>query len=114
MLSYCTCQIATNIINRNSFKLLSGTDVSKPYIVNPVNRDDTIYVLFDTVHLLKCVRNNRIHLRNNNNLFVYIVIVDSLYNAGICVILFDHGTILHNTVLQLMLKDYVNIMCIVM
>ena len=73
-----------------------------------------MYILFDTVHLLKCVRDNWINLRNNNILFVYIVIVDSLYNAGICVILFDHGTILHNTVLQLMLKDHINIMCIVM
>ena len=44
-----------NIINRNSFKLLSGTDVLKPYIINPVNKEDTIYILFDTVHLLKCV-----------------------------------------------------------
>ena len=53
-----------NIINRNSFKLLSGTDVLKPYIINPVNKEDTIYILFDTVHLLKCVRNNWINLRN--------------------------------------------------
>ena len=47
-------------------------------------------------------------------LFVYIVIVDSLYNAGIGVILLDRGTILHTTVLQLMLKDYINRMCIIM
>ena len=37
-----------NIINRNSFKILSGTDVLKPYIINPVNRDDKIYIIFDT------------------------------------------------------------------
>ena len=66
-----------NIINRNSFKLLSGTDVLKPYVINPVNREDKMYILFDTVHLLKYVRNNWITLTNNNILFVYIVIVDS-------------------------------------
>ena len=90
-----------NIINRNSFKLLSGTDVLKPYIINPVNREDTIYIIFDSVHLFKCVQNNLINLKNNHILFVCIVIVDSLYNSRICVILFDHGTILHNIVLQL-------------
>ena len=47
-----------NIIHRNSFKLLSGTDVLKHYIINPINREENIYILFDTVHLLKCVHNN--------------------------------------------------------
>ena len=47
-----------NLINRNSFKLLSGTNVLNPSIINPVNRDNKIYIIFDTVHLLKCVRNN--------------------------------------------------------
>ena len=61
-----------NLINRNSFKLLSGTDVLMRYIINSVNREDKMYILFDTVHLLKCVRNNWIHLRNNNILFVSI------------------------------------------
>ena len=28
------------------------------YIQNPINVDDRIYILFDTVHLLKCIRNN--------------------------------------------------------
>ena len=43
-----------NLFNRNSFKLLSGTNVLNPSIINPVNRDNKIYIIFDTVHL----RNN--------------------------------------------------------
>ena len=50
-----------NIINRNMFIELSGSDSLMPYIVNPVNKIDRIYLLFGTVHLLKGIRNNWIH-----------------------------------------------------
>ena len=50
-----------NIINRKMFIEFSGSDSLMPYIVNPVNRIDRIVILFDTVHLLTCVRNNGIN-----------------------------------------------------
>ena len=47
----------TNIVNRKMFMELGGSDILKPFIINPIN-DEKIFVLFDSVHLLKCVRNN--------------------------------------------------------
>ena len=48
-----------NIINRKMFIEFSGSNrLMMPYIVNPVNKNDRIYLLFNTVHLLKCMRNN--------------------------------------------------------
>ena len=82
-----------NIINRNSFKLLSGTDVLKPYIINPVNKEDTIYILFDTVHLLKCVRNNWINLRNNQKTFDFPDMTDK---NTILAASFSHFEVMYN------------------
>ena len=39
------------------------------YIINPVNKEDTLYILFTTVHLLQCVRKNWINIRNNQKTF---------------------------------------------
>ena len=58
-----------NIINWKMFIELSGSDSLVPYIVNPVNQIDRIYLLFDTVHLLKCIRNNWINQADKT--FVY-------------------------------------------
>ena len=58
-----------NIINRKMFIELSGSDSLMPNIVNPVYKIDRIYLLFDTVHLLKCIRNNRINQADKT--FVY-------------------------------------------
>ena len=44
-----------NIINLNCFKLLSGSDDLRLFIPNPVNPDYRIYILFDTVHLIKFI-----------------------------------------------------------
>ena len=53
-----------NVVNRMSFMLISGSDTLRPYIMNPVKPSQKIFILFDTVHLLKCVRNNWLNLRN--------------------------------------------------
>ena len=50
-----------NVVNRKMFMELSGTGRLVPYIQNPINVDERIYILFDTVHLLKCIRNNWIN-----------------------------------------------------
>ena len=50
-----------NVVNRKMFTELSGTGRLVPYIQNPINVDERIYILFDTVHLLKCIRNNWIN-----------------------------------------------------
>ena len=48
---------------------LSGSGSLIAYIVNPVNKIDRIYLLFDTVYLLKCIRNNCIN--ETDKTFVY-------------------------------------------
>ena len=58
-----------NIINRKMFIELSGSGSLVPYIVNLVNTFDRIYLLFDTVHMLKCIRNNWINQADKT--FVY-------------------------------------------
>ena len=50
-----------NIVNRKMFIDLAGTDHLVPYMNNPINNEHKIYLLFDTVHLLKCIRNNWIN-----------------------------------------------------
>ena len=66
-----------NIINRKMFIELSGSDSLLPYIVKPVNQIDRIYLLFDTVHLLKCFRNNWIN-QAAKHLFIQIFIITHL------------------------------------
>ena len=43
------------------FMKLSGTHCLVPHINNPINPDHQVYLLFDTVHLLKSIRNNWIN-----------------------------------------------------
>ena len=39
--------------------------------MNPVKPSQQIFIQFDTVHLLKCVRNNWLNLRNDKKTFVF-------------------------------------------
>ena len=48
-------------MNQKMFMNLSGTNCLVPHINNPINPDHKIKLLFDTVHLLKCIRNNWIN-----------------------------------------------------
>ena len=60
-----------NIVNRKMFLLLSGTDHLVPYFINPYKTSNKIFMLFDTVHLLKCLRNNWINLKDTAKEFVF-------------------------------------------
>ena len=60
-----------NIVNRKMFLLLSGTDHLVPYVINPYKTPNKIFMLFDIVHLLKCLRNNWIHLKDTAKEFVF-------------------------------------------
>ena len=50
-----------NVVNRKMFMKLSGTDHLVSFIMNPIHITQKIFLMFDTVHLLKCVRNNWIN-----------------------------------------------------
>ena len=60
-----------NIVNRKMFLLLSGTDHLVPYFINPYKTSNKIFLLFDTVHILKCLRNNWINLKEIAKEFVF-------------------------------------------
>ena len=60
-----------NIVNRKMFLLLSGTDHLVPYFINPYKTSNKMFMLFDTVHLLKCLRNNWINLKDTAKEFVF-------------------------------------------
>ena len=60
-----------NVVNRNSFKKLADSDSLVPFIYNPVHRDQKIFILFDSVHILKCIRNNWINQKNSRQTFTY-------------------------------------------
>ena len=64
-----------NVTNRKMFIELSGTKTLVPFILNPVNKIDRIYLLFNTVHLLKYIRNNWINEADET--FVYPSFTDS-------------------------------------
>ena len=49
--------------------VLSGTKTLVPCILNSINKSDKIYLIFDTVHWPKCIRNNCI--KESDKIFVY-------------------------------------------
>ena len=60
-----------NVVNRKMFMSLSGSDNLVPYIINSVNNIDKILLLFDSVHILKCIRDNWINLKNFKRTFTF-------------------------------------------
>ena len=42
-----------------------------PYIINPVNNIDEIFILFDRVHIWKCILNNWINLKKFKKTFTF-------------------------------------------
>ena len=75
-----------NVVNRNSFKMLANSDHLVPFITNPVNEEEKIFILFDSVHILKCIRNNWLNLKNSKKTFTFPKFNDDsvLLNASFC------------------------------
>lgn len=59
-----------NSVNRNMFERLCNGNL-KSYFVNPFDEKQCIYVLFDSVHLFKCIRNNWLNQIDNNQTFIF-------------------------------------------
>lgn len=58
-----------NRVNRKMFEMLCGGTI-KESINNPYN-EDTIFLLFDTVHIFKCIRNNWLNQRDSQQTFKF-------------------------------------------
>ena len=65
------CMISdNNRINRNMFAMFCDGDL-KPSISHPLDSSLTLFFLFDSVHLLKCIRNNWINTADSKQTLIY-------------------------------------------
>ena len=73
---YVFCLISdNNRVNRNMFADLCGGSLSS-YVQHPCAADRKLFFLFDSVHLLKCIRNNWLGQSDADNTFVFPDITD--------------------------------------
>ncbi|XP_023225604.1 uncharacterized protein LOC111626460 [Centruroides sculpturatus] len=81
-----------NRINRVMFeKFCNGLLTTN--IQNPYSPSDKIFLLFDSVHLLKCIRNNWLNQHDNRQTFVFPTLQNSVlfdYNNSLPDICFDN------------------------
>lgn len=47
-----------NAVNRQTFELFANENTLKPYIMHPNDPSQQLFFIFDSVHIIKCVRNN--------------------------------------------------------
>ena len=59
-----------NRVNRNMFTEICGGSLT-PYVQHPFAADRKLFFLFDSVHLLKCVRNNWLGQSDSDNTFLF-------------------------------------------
>ncbi|GBO13031.1 hypothetical protein AVEN_40191-1 [Araneus ventricosus] len=59
-----------NRINRNMFTSLCGGEL-KSWILNSHIENEKIFILFDSVHIIKCIRNNWLNQQTANNTFQF-------------------------------------------
>lgn len=59
-----------NRVNRNTFERFCGGTLQTKF-VNPYCESQNIYVMFDPVHLFKCIRNNWLNQVDNRQTFVF-------------------------------------------
>ena len=53
------------------FMKLSSSDHLVQYIINSFNSENKIFMLFDTVHILKCICNTCLNVKDNDRAFVF-------------------------------------------
>jgi hypothetical protein len=59
-----------NSVNRNMFTDLCGDEL-KPSVTHPCSSDRKLFFLFDSVHLLKCIRNNWLGQSDRERTFTF-------------------------------------------
>ena len=64
-------QTTTRLMLRHFFQELCGVNDMSHGFVNPDFPDKTVFVIFDTVHILKCIRNNWLNQTDSAHTFTY-------------------------------------------
>lgn len=59
-----------NRVNRKAFEEFCGGSL-KEYIMNPFDNKYKLFFLFDTVHIIKCIRNNWLNVKSPIQTFVF-------------------------------------------
>ena len=65
-----------NQVNCKAYELLGGSGKLEFSVQNPTFPDQRIFLLFDTVHILKCIRNNWLNVKDQS--FLYPRLPDNL------------------------------------
>lgn len=55
-----------NAINRKAFELLTENKILRPSIPHPIDSTRQLFLIFDSVHIIKCIRNNWISKKSEN------------------------------------------------
>lgn len=69
-----------NIVNRKAYELMTPNKTLQPSIVHPLDSSRRLFFMFDTVHILKCIRNNW-EMKKNINMTLYFPDMDDHSNT---------------------------------
>jgi len=58
-------------VNRKAFQLLSTNNILQPFITHPYDPMRLLFLIFDVVHILKCIKNNWISKRLKQSCFQF-------------------------------------------
>jgi len=72
-----------NQVNCKAFEMLASTGKLEHDIPNPNFPDKRIFILFDTVHIMKCIRNNWLNQGDVDQTFCYPVIPEHLHKTAL-------------------------------
>lgn len=97
---YVFCIISdNNRVNRNMFSLLCN-GVLQPCIKHPLNPERKLFLMFDSVHLLKCIRNNWLGQSDYDHTFL----CPGIVNEMLCKASFAHVRDLYSSEKNSVLK----------
>jgi hypothetical protein len=89
-----------NRVNRNVFADMCGGKL-KPYIEHPLSSGRRLFFLFDSVHLLKCIRNNWLGQNDCENTFLFPIATSG---SSVCQASFSHVRQLYNSEVDSVVK----------
>jgi hypothetical protein len=81
-----------NIINRKAFALFSPVKILESNVPHPCDSNRKLFFIFDTVHIIKCIRNNWISKKDGNKTMKF----PDIKSNTICTAYFKHLELLHD------------------
>lgn len=88
-----------NKVNVKCYKALCNDNSIKPFIVHPSDNTKIVHLLFDTVHILKNLRNNWLNEKNMTFIYPSVHVVDEIKQCK-----FHHVRLLYEKEKQSMIK----------